>query len=461
MNRVIEYFTAFRNTLILKLGIKSSRTKNITKHVFFSFLFKAGSILANFLLIPLTIDFLDTENYGIWLTISSFVSWFSFFDIGLGNGLRNKFTETTSKSDYSAARSYVSTTYFTIFFFSIFLFTFFIVANYFINWSKVFNVSVNFNHDLTILMPIVFGLFCMQLVLKLITTIYTADQHHSMQGRLFFIIQLLTLIFIWVLNTFSKSSLLHYGIVFSLMPVLILLCLNIIAFKGRYRYYKPSLLFWNRGYLKDVFGLGLSFFIIQIAGVILFTTDNIIITQLFGAAEVVPYNMAYKYFSILNMTLTIISSPFWSSITNAYTQGDYVWIKKAMKNLVYISIGAIFIILAMILFADSFYHIWLGKKVIVPLSLTIYMGLFFMVNNSYSSFTYFLNATGKIKLQMFTVVFMSLVNIPLAIYFAKNLNFGVSGVIFSTTLCLLPHCILLPIQYHKIINNKARGIWSK
>ena len=96
------------------LGIHSSRTKNITKHVLLSALYKGGHILATFLLVPLTIDFLDTENYGIWLTLSSFIAWFSFFDIGLGNGLRNKFAEAKAKDDLELAKGYVSTAYYTI-----------------------------------------------------------------------------------------------------------------------------------------------------------------------------------------------------------------------------------------------------------------------------------------------------------------------------------------------------------
>ena len=86
---------------------------------------------------------------------------------------------------------------------------------------------------------------------------------------------------------------------------------------------------------------------------------------------------------------------------------------------------------------------------------------YFMIYISYSPFTYFINGTGKIKLQMLTVVLMSLVNIPLAIFLASYKNMGVSGVIFSTMICLLPHAILLPVQYSKIIRNKAKGIWSQ
>jgi O-antigen/teichoic acid export membrane protein len=84
------------NKFYQTFGIKSGRDKNIVKNIGWSSFYKIGSIISNFMLVPLTINYLDTENYGIWLTLTSFISWFSFFDIGLVNGLRNKFAEASA-----------------------------------------------------------------------------------------------------------------------------------------------------------------------------------------------------------------------------------------------------------------------------------------------------------------------------------------------------------------------------
>ena len=461
MNSVVDLFRAIGNSLFKRLGIESNRTRNISIHVLFSFLYKGGSIVIGFLVIPLTIKYLDNEHYGVWLTLSSFIAWFTFFDIGLGNGLRNKFSESVSHSDFDTARSYVSTTYFTVLTVSLILFVCFFIANIFVDWSRVFNVSSEIGTELAVLMPIVFGMFCLQMVLKLVSTIYTADQHHSMQGKVNFYTQLTGLAAICLLNVVSKSSLLLYGLLISTVPVLILLLLSLFAFKGKYKFYAPNIQYWKTRYLKDIFGLGIGFFIIQIAGVILFTTDNFIITQLFGASAVVPYNIAYKYFSIVNMGLSILLTPFWSSITNAYTQKDFDWIKRTMKNLTIISLCAIFVVAVMVFFSKPFYHFWIGDKVKIPFDLTLSMAVFFIIYNAYAPFTYFINGTGKIRLQMITIVLMSASNIPLAVFLGGNMNMGLSGVILATTLCLLPHAVLLPIQYHKIVNQKAKGIWNK
>lgn len=443
-----------------KAGIKSDRTKNITKHVVVSFLYKGGSILSSFLLVPLTINFLDTENYGIWLTLSSFIGWFSFFDIGLGNGLRNKFAEAKAKGDLTLAKAYVSSAYFTIGSVCLLLIIVFFGLNFFIDWTRVFNANATMQKELGILMPIVFSFFCLQLVVKLITTIYTADQHHSMQGKVTFFSSALSLLAIWLMTHFAKSSLLIFGIIFSVLPVLLLVGLNVFAFSNKYKEYNPSLILWKKKYLKDIFGLGMKFFIIQFCGIILYTSDNLIISKLFSPAAVVPYNIAYKYFSIASMGFSIIIAPYWSTITEATQKDDWEWIKNAMNNLLKLVLLTIVVIILMMLFSNSIFLIWIGNKVVIPTSLTLFIGLFFIINTIISPFTVFLNGTGKIKLQVIQAVISALINIPLSIYLASNLGMGPKGVIFATIICSIPGLILAPLQYYKIINKRAEGVFN-
>jgi hypothetical protein len=49
----------------------------------------------------------------------------------------------------------------------------------------------------------------------------------------------------------------------------------------------------------------------------------------------------------------------------------------------------------------------------------------------------------------------------LSVFFAKNLNMGISGVIAATCICVGIGAIWAPIQYSKIVNKKAKGIWIK
>ena len=447
---------------ILKIfGIKSNRTKNITKHVFLSSIYKGGHIVCSFLLVPLTIDFLDTENYGVWLTLSSFIAWFSFFDIGLGNGLRNKFAEAKATNNLEFAKGYVSTAYYSIGSICLVFFLLSMIIGYWVDWTKVFNTSIEMKEQLQLLMPVVFGCFSLQLILKLITSVYVGDQNHSINGKISFFSAALSLLIVWILTLTAHSSLLIFGVIFSALPIVILLVLNIYAFTGKYKIYSPKFSFWKIEYFKDIFGLGFSFFVIQISVLVLFSTDNFIITQLFGPEEVVPYNVAYKYIGISNMIFTILLTPYWSSITEAYSKNELDWIRKAMKNLMKFMMGVLAIIVILVLCSSWAYQIWLGDKVKIPLSLTLSMALFFAITMVYTPFNFFLNGVGKIRLHMITFLIAAVVNIPLSILLVQITGWGVNAVILATSICVLPNIIFFPIQYNKLINTNAKGIWNK
>jgi O-antigen/teichoic acid export membrane protein len=443
------------------LRFKSSRTKNITKHVLLSFLFKTGSILISFLLVPITIGYLDRENYGIWLTISSFIGWFSFFDIGLGTGLQNKLIEAKSSGNLRLAKGYVSTAYISLALISIVITVLFLLLNNFINWREVFNTTALSSNTLSKLMQFVFLFFCIQMVLKLITTIYIAEQNHSMQGKINFLSQFGSFVFICVLSFSGYRSLLLFGSVYSLFPVLILLGLTIYAFKNDFKDYIPSFKLFRRKYLKDLLGLGSLFFIVQISGIILFTTDNFIISQLYSPAEVVPYNITYKYLSISTMLFSIITISYWPSITEAYTKSDFVWIEKAMRNFRKISFLFFLVLILMVTFSSYIYELWVGTKITIPFSLTLLFGLFFAATIFITPFTIFLNSIGKVRIQAIQAIISAIVNIPLAIFLSKECNLGLNGIILSTIICFIPSIILTPIQYLKIINKNANGIWNK
>lgn len=443
-----------------KLGIKSQRTKNISKEILLSAFYKGGSILTSFLLVPLTIDFLDTTNYGIWLVITSFISWFTFFDIGLGQGLRNKFAEAKANNNMQLARAYISSAYFLISFISLGIFILFVIANFFINWTKVFNTDASLASDLSIIMLVVFGNFAINFIVKLITTIYTADQRPSMRGLIGLVSSIISLSVIYLLTQYSSSSLLNFAIIFSSIPVLVLIAFNIYSFNNKYKALKPSYKLFKYKYIKDIMGLGLKFFVIQIAAIILFSTDNFIITQLFSPAEVTPYNIAFKYFSVITMTFTIIVTPFWSAITDAYTKKDYVWLRKSMRSLNKLSVLFIVVTLILLYFADKFYYLWIGDKVQVPFLLSLFMAIYVIMRVLGQPFNHFVNGTGKIKIQLIFAIFGAIINIPLSIYFAKYLSLGISGVMLATIASNIIGLVLLPIQYNKIINKKATGIWN-
>ncbi len=435
------------------------RSVKAKKNILASFLIKGASIAISLILVPLTINYVNPTQYGIWLTLSSIIGWFSFFDIGFGNGLRNRFAEAIAKEDYQTAKIYVSTTYAILTIIITGVLLLFLVINPFLDWSKILNTPAGMASELSVLVLIVFVFFCIQFILQLITTIIIADQQPAKASLLTLLGSVLSLITIFILTKTTSGNLIYLGTALSVSPAIVLVVSSLILFKRKYKKYAPSFKHIRFSYARSLMSLGIKFFMLQIAAVILFQTSNIIISQLFGPAEVTPYNIAYKYFNVAPMIFAIIMTPFWSAFTESWVRGDIAWIKSTIKKLqllwVVFSIGAVL----MLLLSDTAYKLWVGDKIHVPLSVSVVMFINVIIYNWCSIYSHFLNGLGKIKLQLFTGIAGSLLNIPLAIFLGKT--FGIFGIALSTTLISLATIILSPLQYHKIITNKATGIWGK
>jgi O-antigen/teichoic acid export membrane protein len=437
------------------------RSLNIIQHIGWSIIYKIGSIIANFIMVPLSIKYLGIEDYGIWLTLSSFLTWFILFDIGLGNGLRNKFAEARALGDDNLARSYVSTAYCSIFLIGVALFLIILIINNFVDWAAILNARGDKADELKVLMPMVLGFLGLQLVLKLINSIYLADKNHSIQDKIQFYTQIIMLAFMFILLENNGKSLQLFGGMYMAVPVLLMIILSIIAFNGRYAAYRPSIALCKKQHFREINSLGLRFFIIQMAALVLFSTNNIVISHLFGPAEVVSYNIAFKYFSIITLCYGILIVPFWSSFTDAWVRDDKAWIIKSVSTISKLWIPIPFIVLIMIVYANDFYALWILGEVAVSLSLTVACGLYVIASTFGAIYVQFINGTGKIQIQFMVSIMVVVINIPLAVFLAKYLNWGASGVIISNIICMIIPAIIWLIQYQKLMNDKAQGIWAK
>ncbi len=437
------------------------RTIRTNKNIVYSFFIKGVSIVVQLLLVPLTLNYLDRNQYGVWLTIASIMGWFSFFDIGIGNGLRNKLAEALANNDESMARIYVSTSYALVSIIFISIMVLFWVINPLIDWAAILNTPESLNVELTKMILFVFSFFCLQFILNLIGNILFARQQAAFNNLIAPIGNVLSLIIIYVLTITTKSSLFWVAVTFSAVPVIVLLIFNLILFNSKFRDIAPGIKYVNFSHSRDLLGLGVQFFIIQIAVIVLFTSSNIIITQLFGPGEVATYNIGYKYFSIIAMVHGIIITPYWSAMTEAFVKKDFEWIKKTIRRLELIGLGLVVVSLIMLALATPVYKFWVGDSISIPLIMNLMLCLAVIVSVLGRPYNTFINGIGKISLQLYASLITIVITIPLALFFAKTMNLGPAGVAMATVCTTLPTTILWRIQYNKIVMGSATGIWSR
>jgi O-antigen/teichoic acid export membrane protein len=161
------------------------------------------------------------------------------------------------------------------------------------------------------------------------------------------------------------------------------------------------------------------------------------------------------------MIFTIVLSPIWSAITEAYVKGEFLWIKNAMSKLFKLASLLSILTIFILIFSKVIVKIWIGDRLVVPISLCMIEALRTLIYMFFGPFITFLNGVSKIRLGFYLTIFETLVYLPLAYYLSVILSLGVLGILLASILVEVPLRICQPIQYFKIINNSAHGIWNR
>lgn len=456
MNKYVE---AAKNLFQKFFNQGHERSIKAKKNILGLLLLKGGSIAVGFLMVPLTIDYINPTRYGIWLTLSSIVAWLSYFDIGFGHGLRNKFAEALAKGEIEEAKIYVSTTYFSLSAIMAIILVLFFIINPFLNWSVILNSPPTMEAELSTLALMVFVFFCLQFVFRLVTTVITANHQPAKASLLHLIGSLISLIIIYMLTKTTSGNLLYLGGVLSITPVLVMFVAGIWFFNSSYKKFAPSIRFFRFKYVKQLMNLGAQFFIINISVLLMLSTDNIVITQLLGPEKVTVFNVTYKLFTMVSMIYMLIITPLWSAYTDAYTKGDYAWIKKTLKMTQKLWLALSGFTLILLFISPWFFKLWLGDKVSVPFSLSVAMSTYVIGYIWLNIYTFLLNGLGKIKLQLYVSLAASILYIPLVIYLGKI--WGLIGITIISTFFFVVTGAIYAVQVKMLVNKKAVGIWNK
>lgn len=436
------------------------RSVKAKKNILVSFGLKGVSILISLAYVPLLINALGKEEYGIWLILTSFMAWIAFFDVGIGNGTRNYLGKALAVKNEALAKAYISTTYavFFLIFIPLILLIFFITP--FISWQSIFNTIIIPERTLKMIAAIVLSFFALRLIVQTINILLLADQRPAMTGLISVTSNVLSFIIIFILHKMHIDSFVLYCLILCVIPVLVFIIYSLILFSIRYKSIKPSIASIDFSLTKNILNLGVKFFIIQISGIIIYSSTNLIITQFYDPTAVTSYNIVFKYFSVVTMVYGILISPLWSSVTEAYELGDMKWLKNTIKKYNYVS-GILAVGIIIMLSVSSFvYRWWVGSDIFIPFSLSAVVALQTLMYVIFTPYVSFLNGVGKIKLVTYFVVIQSLIYIPLVFVFNKYLAIGVAGILLVSIVIELPLKITQYIQTNKIINQKAKGIWN-
>lgn len=180
----------------------SQETKLLIKNIALSIGIKGGALIISLISTPLYLRYFeDNVVLGLWFTLYSMLSWILNFDLGIGNGLRNKLTISLAKQDDIESRNLIYTAYTVSFIFVVTVFVLYFSVRGIVDWGKILNIPVNYSNMKEILttIDIVVVSILLQILLRTINYIYYAEQLPNINNIIALISSLLMIFSIYIL----------------------------------------------------------------------------------------------------------------------------------------------------------------------------------------------------------------------------------------------------------------------
>lgn len=411
---------------------------------------KGTLLLANFVVISITLDLLSTKIYGVWITLYTTISWLSFFDLGLGNGMRNLFAVNRAIGNQEKNKQLVSTSYIIVLGIALILLIVGLPFVYYADIARFFNISDIAIPDLRCVLSLLVVVTSLQLITKLINSIFLADQKPALSSLIDCSGVVCSLLLLFILKDRLVGSLFNLSLIITLPTFIISFIVTLFAFNKNYRKLKPSLKCFNLKISNKLINLGLRFFLIQLSALIILQGSNIIILKFIGAEEVSVFSLVYKYFNVIVTIFTLVLTPYWSFFTDSYAKNNYNQLKQGFKQLL-ISWLAISLVGVVMWIALPFsFKIWLNQELDIPAYLPVSLLLFSVFSNLGSVFIYFLNGTSSyLNFQLAIVLVFAVLLYPLSAYLLPT--YGVLGVVFTMFFANSYGVLFAPYLSYKVL----------
>ncbi len=449
INKAKDYFSG-----------RSGRSQMMVKNAAGSFAIKLGSMVIDFIKVPIYLTFLDSMHYGVYLTIASIVSWTHQFDFGLGTGLRYKLTQAISLGNEERGKQLVSTAYISMSAIMMLLLLIAVPIIINLNWPNILNCDFIKASELIICVVLVLAVFLVQFVLELISIVLQADQRAAISSVFKPLANLFSLVAILILIPFYHNSLVIACLALTLPIIVVLFIANTILFNRRYKAIAPSIKDFRIDCIKDIYSLGVKYFAGQFSSLIVFSTASFLLSHFINPHEATIYNTAWAYFGIVVSFNAMVLQPLISAVTDAYVKKEISWVRNIFKKIRLYSTALSFVEVFLLIISPLVFKLWLGDRLTIPTNLCLVMTVYFIFNVWVNPYSNFVGGVGKLNVSVLLSVFKIAVFFPIAIALVKL--WGAVGLVISILVVnTIPNLIVGVVQYYLIINNRARGIWNK
>lgn len=393
--------------------------------------------------VRVSLNYMGTEIYGLWMAVTSFFALMTFADLGLGNGLQTELCRLVGKDDMKNGKTLISNAYIMTSFVAIVIVAFFLGIFPFVNWGGLINTANEITANLS--GAVVLAIFIPKM-LGIPISLIRRSQAALQEGFISYIWQgiasIFSLLSIYIVVYFNMGVI-TLILVSSIIPLIVALFNTFQYFLIKHPELGPSIKGFDKKQSIFLFRVGIAFFLLAILNTLGMNMDSFIVARTSNLENVTTFSIALRVTQLISVATTMLSSPLWAANGEALARGDFLWVAKITRKMSMLSvaltvISSVFILL----FGKYLFGIWLGYD--INISITLLAGLLLMqILFSYIS-PYFmvLNGAGIVRKQIY--VFLIYSPLSFAFKYLFGYWFGMEFIPYVGAVCY-GFLIIIPV----------------
>ena len=198
-------------------------------------------------------------------------------------------------------------------------------------------------------------------------------------------------------------------------------------FGFRYRHLVPAIRGVSFACFRTIWHDSSRLLLAQIADTVIAFTSNILVASQLGAVHVPEVSVSLQAMMICSFVCCMFLIPLWPAYVEARVQGDWNWIRRALRSGLLRSMAVILLATSVYTCAyRQFIHLWSAQLPIPPSSFVLYLDIWFLMYVWNKNFMVFLNGLGYTRVRAWAAPLSAIVFV-LSVR-ALMPHFGVSAV---------------------------------
>lgn len=418
--------------LLTRLGGQKGRDRRAFDTAATSLLARLVALGVALAAVRLSIHYLGAARYGLWATITSVAAFLVFSDLGIGNAIINRMSAAFASGERESTLKEVSSASAVLSGIAIAVVVVGVALLPVLPWDRIYNVSGRAAAEAGPSTVVSVTCFALLLPLGLVQKVQLGFQDGAIANLWLTAGNFLGLV---LLIVFIGLGLGLPWLVFALAgaPVLTTGLNWIQEFFGSRPWIRP-----RRGAVDFRVGIGLGrtgllFLGLQLAGVVAFSSDNLVAAQVLGPVAVAQYSVTQRVFLVLPSLISVAAVSLWPAYGEALIHADRAWIRRTLRRSTIAGVGVTIVgSLVILALANVVFGFLIGPSLVPPTALMVGFSVWAALFAFGNMVSMLLNAANVILFQLIAASLMAVTSIILKIEFAHT--FGVSGIIWGTVL---------------------------